>query len=839
MLAEWHIIIEGRPTGPLTAIQLVELAKRDRLRPADLVRKLDGPWTEAANVAGLFTPPTQSPSLLLRMLGGAMIVVIAATTTLLLLPDEQLPQEIAATSTHPESTRSPEVQLRSRPRGSAVATVAPLQTVPTTPPAVASQVPSDPAVATAISTGPTAPTPAATTTPSPVDNSNPSIVPLLNVAAQVVTTIQNSSWRRSAIVLDSDGHVLTFSDGTGIGDSVSVWHAATNKMAAIHGYVAVAPGKNMVLLKTDLKINVPPIHFGAAPNVGDKLSLVAIRSPAGFESVATGQVTEKLSGQSLSDRRKLQKFSGLHDYDGRFFCIDLPQQPEDSAYFFANEAGEIVGIVVVRDREGGCVWGVEISHVEELRSTNIGQVRPMSELNRRTMRNGRVILVTDLKSRGGGPTMIAGAVAPSSPAVAALPPPGPPASSIIGVPSRATPGDAMSPPTASPSSTTSDHYANYDFDAPFNASGWTSAMQNLDLRRRALQQQKESILATVDSLLTEGKQREAEYRQIDAQAVPLRQRYNFLQARINDLNLVQRTTEVQRNIDLYRSEQVSLDAEYNRLTKPAAELQKRVISINTELNDKRKALENLKSAGDESRREFMRLMAPFQTPAVDRGQAAVAYFEPLTKTDSQPAFAFFGRGLGHLLCEKYSEALADFDRALTLAPDEPTFLAVRGLAHLRNGAAEKARDDLAKSTLRDAKNSFSRYVYALLHCRNEVFAAAETQLKESQKIDSDDLAPTLLLAFLKVTAKDDAFRNGKFALTLTERLPADQWDVLLVTAAAKAEAGDFTAAVSLAEKAASLAPANRKSWCEECVKSFSGAKPLRIDWKTFEFWKRI
>lgn len=839
MLAEWHVTIDGKPAGPFTAIQLTELVKRDRLRPADLVRKLDGPWTEAVNVEGLFSPPMRSTSPHLRVLGGAVIVFIAAATTLLLLPDEQLPQELAANPPHHESTQPPAVQLNSHQRGSTVVAVAPLPTAAPTPSAVASHVPSLAALPTSISTSPTIPTPAATSMPPSVNDSDPSIVPLSSVAAQVVTTMRSSSRRRSAIVLDSDGHVLTFSDGTGISDSVSVWHAATNKMAAIQGYAAVAPGKNMVLLRTDLKIKVPPIHFGAAPKVGDKLSLVAVRSPDGFESVASGQVTEKLSGQSLSDRRRLQKSSGLHDYDGRFFCVDLPEQPEDPAYFFANEAGEIVGLVAVRDREGGCVWGVEIGHVEELSSMNVGQVRPMSELNRRTMRNGRVILVTDLNPRGGGPKATASAVAPISPALAASPPPGPPAPSILGVPSLATPGDATSPPTASPSSTMSDQYTNFDLDAPFNAAGWTSAMQDLDLQRRALQQQRESILATVESLVTEAKQREAEYRQIDAQAVPLRQRFNFLQARINDLNLVQRTSEVQRNIDIYRSEQASLDAEYNRLAKPAAELQNRVIAINAELNDKRTALANLKSAGDESRRAFMKLMAPFQTPAVDRGQAAVAFFDPFTKADSQPAFAYFGRGMGHLLCEKLPEALADFDRALTLVPDEPTFLAVRGLAHLRNGEAEKARDDLAKSTLRDAKNSFSRYIYALLHCRNEVFAAAETQLKESQKIDSTDLAPTLLLALLKSTAKDGAFRNGKFALTLTERLPTDRWDVLLVTAAAKAETGDFTTAAMLAEKAGLAAPTNRKSWCDDCAKSFRSTEPLRIDWKTFEYWKRI
>jgi serine/threonine protein kinase len=63
MAAQWYCIISGQEHGPLTADQLVQLRRANRLTPSDLVRKGDSPWVAAITVIGLFPhietlPPT-------------------------------------------------------------------------------------------------------------------------------------------------------------------------------------------------------------------------------------------------------------------------------------------------------------------------------------------------------------------------------------------------------------------------------------------------------------------------------------------------------------------------------------------------------------------------------------------------------------------------------------------------------------------------------------------------------------------------------------------------------------------------------------------------------------
>src|SRR5436190_17774250 len=54
MAAQWFCIISGQEHGPLTAEQLVQLRRANRLTPSDLVRKGDSPWVAAITVIGLF-----------------------------------------------------------------------------------------------------------------------------------------------------------------------------------------------------------------------------------------------------------------------------------------------------------------------------------------------------------------------------------------------------------------------------------------------------------------------------------------------------------------------------------------------------------------------------------------------------------------------------------------------------------------------------------------------------------------------------------------------------------------------------------------------------------------
>lgn len=66
MADEWHFVLDGKKTGPVTASALKELARSGRLSQADLIWKEGMPqWIPAARVKGLFptdaTPATAEP----------------------------------------------------------------------------------------------------------------------------------------------------------------------------------------------------------------------------------------------------------------------------------------------------------------------------------------------------------------------------------------------------------------------------------------------------------------------------------------------------------------------------------------------------------------------------------------------------------------------------------------------------------------------------------------------------------------------------------------------------------------------------------------------------------
>jgi serine/threonine protein kinase len=78
MAAQWHCIISGQEHGPLTAEQLVQLRRANRLTPADLVRKDDSPWVAASMVIGLF-PQMEPPPPLERETSDTAVAAPEAT----------------------------------------------------------------------------------------------------------------------------------------------------------------------------------------------------------------------------------------------------------------------------------------------------------------------------------------------------------------------------------------------------------------------------------------------------------------------------------------------------------------------------------------------------------------------------------------------------------------------------------------------------------------------------------------------------------------------------------------------------------------------------------------
>ncbi|MBL9089984.1 MAG: hypothetical protein JNL96_02085 [Planctomycetaceae bacterium] len=846
MLAEWYVTIDAVQSGPLTGPQLAEAARTGRLRPNDFVRKLDGPWVAASTVRGLYAPPSHSNAgagsfvrlVALSFLALLIILASAAATSYLLRRDADdvtfAPASTVDARVDPQPPSGSGVEPLRRPATTAAAGAtiawseqgsppissppgAAIATLASAPPSQA-PAPSNVAVSPAIATSPTAATsPMAAPSPAAAQDAGADSYGVADIVRQVGTFRR----RLPSLVVGEDGLLLTFGNTYfRETDEITVEYSGTK--SRLLGLVAALPGKNMVLLKSDAHFPKVAARFGLPPKVGD--TVLAVHLAAGREplTLATGRVAELLSGQTMSDAARLAGGPGMYDYDGQFFRIELTSIPPNNEYFFVNDAGEIIGLFARADQDRTEVFAVEATHLDDLLALKSDEVQPLTKLNRRTFSRGRVTLVDQLPSDSRvRPTPSATAGSRPVPAVVAA---APPIAVVAPLPAA--------PVVAEPQ---------FDLDAPFHAEQWTAAMRRFMERRQTLVEENRATAAQIESLGVERRQRQEEYRQLEVQAAPLRQRFNYLQARLNDLNLVQQTPEVRNNIANYQAEQRSLNAQYDQLMTPAAGLEKRVAEIDSQLKTSQSKLVELQGQTKEARRAFLRLTHPFEA-APQRGTAAVAYFAESAKIDSEPAFAYAGRGVGHLLCERFTDAVADFDLALTLTPDESTFLALRGLAQLRGGELEKARADLARSASRDSKNPLTPLISAMLHCRTGAPAAAEAQLKEAQKLDPQDPTANCLLALMKVTSTDDSFRNAKFGQILVDaalKLAPQRWDALLAAAAVQAEQGNFKEAVAFAARAEAAAPKRKIEWCRGLTQSFRDGKPLRIDWKTFDIGRAL
>ncbi len=180
---------------------------------------------------------------------------------------------------------------------------------------------------------------------------------------------------------------------------------------------------------------------------------------------------------------------------------------------------------------------------------------------------------------------------------------------------------------------------------------------------------------------------------------------------------------------------------------------------------------------------------------------------------------------------KNKEALGDFNRALQYAPQFPLAYANRGVCYVKQNDFSKAVADHTRHIELDPER-------AVAYSNR---AAARLGLGDYQKTADDfksaeKLAPELDealngYAWFLATCPDEAFRNGKLAIEKSKKACGltqyKDWYQLDTLAAAFAETGDFDSAVKWAKQALEIAPAAKKSICQQQLKRFESKEPFR------------
>jgi tetratricopeptide (TPR) repeat protein len=376
-----------------------------------------------------------------------------------------------------------------------------------------------------------------------------------------------------------------------------------------------------------------------------------------------------------------------------------------------------------------------------------------------------------------------------------------------------------------------------------DASGWLRELESIYARRDSLIATRQQAQDAIKPLLPEAAKLDLDFRAREPAYTRAKFEWDDNERRIQQLTISSANdppNSLQRNNLAVRIS----DRSYLRSNLSYEE--GRISSIKTEFDAVKKRIDDYNAQlvtvakeADTLRKDFLTHLDPFGPPSKERGAEGVRFFSEKIPVERDNSFAYLGRASAYLLQGENKLAIADLDAAVKSATsDKAIFLTVRGVAHARAGDLVQGRKDLSDAVRQDDKNAWCRIQYCMVLCRTEAYTIIEQQLRDCMKFAPTNPDAFTMMALMKSTG-DDKFRNADYALRTAQAgydiSPTKSWDGSMALAAAHAEKGDFDKAVEFAQKAVAAAGERQTAWCAECLKTFQDKKPLRIDWKTFDY----
>jgi superkiller protein 3 len=195
--------------------------------------------------------------------------------------------------------------------------------------------------------------------------------------------------------------------------------------------------------------------------------------------------------------------------------------------------------------------------------------------------------------------------------------------------------------------------------------------------------------------------------------------------------------------------------------------------------------------------------------ARERVDEAIAQLQQAVEI--QPDFAEAQGGLGAALVRRgrLDEAIAHYRKALEIDPDSAIAHANLGNVFLNQGRPDKALEHFRKIVELSPESAGARNNLGVALAALGRFDHALAQFRKALQLQPDCVEARKNLAWLRATCPQASLRNGGEAIEHARR--ADQLcgsqraDVLDALAAAYAEAGRFSEALSTARKALDLA----------------------------------
>jgi protein O-mannosyl-transferase len=194
---------------------------------------------------------------------------------------------------------------------------------------------------------------------------------------------------------------------------------------------------------------------------------------------------------------------------------------------------------------------------------------------------------------------------------------------------------------------------------------------------------------------------------------------------------------------------------------------------------------------------------------------AIAQFLEALKTDPNSALTHNNLGITFAKCGQLDKAIAHFRKALEAEPDSAETHDNLGMALAKCWELDEAASQLQEALRIDHGRTSARDNLATVQTMQRQLVDAINKQREQLRLHPDDVTRLNEMALLLATNPNASIRNGPEAVELAQRAAklsqGRQPAILGTLAAAYAETGQFADAVTTAQRAINLTPAEDKA----------------------------
>jgi len=190
----------------------------------------------------------------------------------------------------------------------------------------------------------------------------------------------------------------------------------------------------------------------------------------------------------------------------------------------------------------------------------------------------------------------------------------------------------------------------------------------------------------------------------------------------------------------------------------------------------------------------------------------------------------FSAGMNYARYAEYAKALEELLKVLEEKADHIEANYWVGVCLAKTGREKEAVPYLRHALKLSPNLAKAHGWLGSLLSRQGDYREALSHLEMALKANPGDHGIALNLAWMLATCPDPAYRDGKRAVVIAERVvastPGDHADTLDCLAAAYAEAGRFDQAVRTAQRALLLRPANARAAFQGPLRLYQAGKPF-------------